>query len=106
MSLICFVAVEECLSALKKLGTTFFLALIQVFGFHMSTNEWDVAETIKEHYCVYRLMLSEHESVLYVLRDPVSLYKKDKISASPRNGMEVSFSVDEFKPTELLKWKK
>lgn len=89
-----------------EVKTTISKNKIQVFGFHMSTNEWDVAETIKEHYCVYRLMLSEKESVLYVLRDPVSLYKSDKISASPRNGMEVSFSVDDFEPTELLKWKK
>lgn len=78
---------------------------IQQYGFHMSPNEWSVANTIKEHYCVYRLMLSENSKILFILRNPVALYKKDKIEALPRNGMEVSFAANSFKPTKLLKWK-
>ena len=78
---------------------------IQLYGFHMSTNEWRVANTIKEHYCVYRLMLSEEDRILYILRNPVALYKEDKIEAEPRNGMEISFSTDTFDKTELLTWK-
>ena len=77
-----------------------------MYGFHMSANEWRVADTIKEHYCVYRLMLSEKDKTLFVLRNPVSLYKTDKIEAIPRDGMEISFTEDNFKPTELLVWKK
>ena len=75
-------------------------------GFHMSPNEWRVASTIKEHYCVYRLMLSETDKVLFILRNPVDLYKKDKIEAEPRDGMEITFSTDNFKPTKLLTWKR
>ena len=51
-------------------------------------------------------MLSEKEKVLYILRDPVGLYKSDKIDAEPRDGMEVTFSTESFKPTELLIWEK
>lgn len=76
-----------------------------MYGFHMSSNEWNVAGTIKEHYCVYRLMLSEQDRTLFVLRDPVALYKSDKIEAESHNGMEISFSSEIFKPTELLTWK-
>lgn len=72
----------------------------------MSPNEWRVAGTIKKHYCIYRLMLSEKEQTLFILRDPVGLYKKDKIDAEPRNGMNVTFSPDRFRPTEILIWKK
>lgn len=89
-----------------EVKTTISKKKIQMFGFHMSTNEWRVAGTIKEHYCVYRLMLSEKEKTLFVLRNPVALYKTDQIEAEPRDGMEISFSENKFKPTELLTWKK
>ena len=78
---------------------------IEMYGFHMTSNEWNVAGTIKEHYCVYRLMLSEQDCTLFVLRNPVGLYKADKIDAASRNGMVISFSSETFEPTELLTWK-
>jgi len=89
-----------------EVKTTISKQRIQMYGFHMSPNEWRVAETIKEHYCVYRLMLNEKEKILFILRNPVALYKSDKIEAEPRNGMEITFSTEHFKPTQLLSWKK
>ena len=77
-----------------------------MYGFHMSPNEWRVAETIKEHYCVYRLTLSEKEKKLFILRNPVALYKTDSIEAEPRDGMEITFSTENFEPTQLLSWKR
>lgn len=89
-----------------EVKTTISKQRIQMYGFHMSPNEWRVAETIKEHYCVYRLMLSEKEKSLFILRNPVALYKSDKIEAEPRNGMEITFSTEHFESTQLLLWKK
>ena len=89
-----------------EVKTTISKQKIQMYGFHMSTNEWRVAGTIKDHYCVYRLMLSENERTLFVLRNPVALYKSDKIDAEPRNGMDITFSTEHFEPTKLLSWKK
>ena len=89
-----------------EVKTTISRQKIQMYGFHMSTNEWRVANTVKEHYCVYRLMLSENEKVLFVLRNPVDLYKQDLIEAEPRDGMEITFSDKQFKPTTLLTWKR
>lgn len=89
-----------------EVKTTISKQRIQMHGFHMSPNEWRVAATIKDHYCVYRLMLSEKDKVLFILRNPVDLYKKDKIEAVPRDGMEITFSTDNFKPTKLLTWKR
>ena len=43
---------------------------------------------------------------LFILRDPVRLYKTDMIDAEPREGMEISFKSDTFEPTKLLAWKK
>jgi len=92
----CYIEVKTTISKKK----------IQMYGFHMSPNEWRVAGTIKEHYCVYRLMLSEHDKTLFILRNPVALYKTDMIDAEPRDGMEISFTEDQFKPTELLVWRR
>lgn len=89
-----------------EVKTTISKRKIQMYGFHMSPNEWRVAGTIKEHYCVYRLMISEQDKTLYVLRDPVRLYKTDLIEAEPRDGMEISFNTITFKPTKLLTWKR
>lgn len=88
-----------------EVKTTISKQKIQMYGFHMSPNEWRVAATIKEHYCVYRLMLNEHSKTLIILRNPVNLYKTDQIEAEPRDGMEISFSTETFVPTELLTWK-
>lgn len=89
-----------------EVKTTISKKKIQMYGFHMSPNEWRVASTIKEHYCVYRLMLSEKEKLLFILRNPVALYKSDKIEAQPRDGMEITFSTEHFEPTKLLSWKR
>lgn len=87
-----------------EVKTTISKQKINLFSFHMSPNEWAVAETHREHYYVYRLMLSSQDKTLYILRNPVSLYKKDEIKASPRNGMEVSFDSEKFNPEKLLVW--
>ena len=92
----CYIEVKTTISKKK----------IQMYGFHMSPNEWRVASTIKEHYCVYRLMLSEQDKTLFILRNPVALYKTDMIDAEPRDGMEISFTEEQFKPTELLLWRR
>lgn len=88
-----------------EVKTTISKQKIQMYGFHMSTNEWRVAGTISDHYYVYRLMISEKEKQLIVIKNPVKLYKTDVIDAEPRDGMEITFSTKTFEPTKLLIWK-
>lgn len=88
-----------------EVKTTISKSKLMMFGFHMSNNEWNVADTVGEHYCVYRLMLSEKEKNLYILRNPVRLYKQDKIKVQSANGMEVSYNQADFPITELLQWR-
>lgn len=52
----------------------------------------------------FDLMLSTTDKLLYIFRNPVGLYKQDAINASLRNGMEISFDINNFKQTELLTW--
>ena len=89
-----------------EVKTTISKRAIQMFGFHMSPNEWRMANTVQEHYCVYRLMLSEDSKILLVLRNPIKLYKTDQIEALPRDGMDITFDAGLFEPTKLLTWKK
>mgnify|MGYP000992898049 CR=1 FL=1 len=73
---------------------------------HLTTNEWNTASTIKDRYFVYRLLLSKHSKKLFIIQDPVGLYKKDTgvIEMIPRNGVEISFKDAAGHYEELLTW--
>ena len=73
---------------------------------HLTKNEWNTASSTHDRYYVYRLMLSKTERKLFLLQDPVGLYKKDLIDMIPSDGAEITFDpnkVGEFE--ELLTWK-
>ncbi len=89
-----------------EVKTTISKKKITWLGFHLTPNEWDAAETLRKNYYVYRLMLNGTDKTLYIIQNPVGLYKDDKINMSPRNGAEVSFDENMFQPTKLLLWKK
>lgn len=71
---------------------------------HLTPNEWQAAKSYKERYFIYRLMVSKTEIKLYVLRDPVELFKQDLIDISPRDGMEITFRESAGHYEELLAW--
>ena len=77
---------------------------LRFYSFHMTPNEWDTASSLKDRYFVYRLMVSKTSRAIFILQDPVGLYKKNKINMSPRNGVEINFSDEICKKTELLLW--
>ena len=73
---------------------------------HLTKNEWNTASSTHDRYYVYRLMLSKNERKLFLLQDPVGLYKKDLIDMIPSDGADITF--DPFKVgnyEELLTWK-
>ena len=75
------------------------------FGnFHLTPNEWNSATTLRDRYYVYRLMISKEERTLYILQDPVSLYKQDRIfmSLSHKSGAEISFPETACTKTALM----
>ena len=71
---------------------------------HLTPNEWQAAKSYKERYYVYRLMVSKSDIKLYVLRDPVALFKQDLIDITPREGMELTFKEAAGHYEELLAW--
>ena len=73
---------------------------------HLTKNEWNTANSTRDRYFVYRLMISKTEKTLFLLQDPVGLYKKDLISMVPTDGADITFDpkvVGCFE--ELLSWK-
>ncbi|MFA6618852.1 MAG: DUF3883 domain-containing protein [Candidatus Neomarinimicrobiota bacterium] len=73
-------------------------------NFHLTPNEWDTADTLRDAYFVYRLMISKHERKLFILKDPVGKYKNEQIKMTPRNGADIIFSEKSGEWNELLIW--
>lgn len=74
---------------------------------HLTPNEWNTADSVKDRYFVYRLMISKDERKLFLLQDPVGLYKQDRIDMVPNEGADITFDpqkVGQFE--ELLTWHK
>jgi hypothetical protein len=73
--------------------------------FHLTPNEWNAATTLKDRYFVYRLYLNKENRKLYVMQDPIRLYKDDKLQMIPRDGVDIIFTPQECgQYEELLSW--
>ncbi len=57
---------------------------------HLTKNEWNTASSTHDRYYVYRLLLSKSEKKLFLLQDPVGLYKKDMINMIPSDGADIT----------------
>lgn len=72
---------------------------------HLTKNEWNTANSTRDRYYIYRLMISKNKRTLFLLQDPVGLYKSDKIDMVPNDGADITFDhkkVGKFE--ELLTW--
>ena len=65
---------------------------VNIMRFHMTPNEWGAAETFKEAYYIYRLMISSEGVSLFIINDPVGQYKMDNMAMTPRNGVDITYS--------------
>ena len=74
---------------------------------HLTPNEWNTASSMKDRYFIYRLMISKTEKQLFLIQDPVGLYKKDLIEMVPKDGADITFSTNKAEVgnfEELLTW--
>ena len=71
---------------------------------HLTPNEWQAAKSYKERYFIYRVMISKSGIKLYILQDPVQLFKEDLVDISPNNGIEITFRETAGYYEELLEW--
>ena len=70
--------------------------------FHLTTNEWKVAEDLGDKYFVYRLAIHEEGYTLFIIRNPVRKYKQDIIKMIPRDGADIIFDDNAGTYEELL----
>ena len=70
---------------------------------HLTPNEWAAAESHRNRYFIYRLQLSNESCSLWIIQDPVGLYKQDLIKMVPRNGADIFFDESCYKQVELLR---
>ena len=77
---------------------------LKFFGFHLTRNEWDSAQTLNDRYFLYRLMINKSQKIIYILQNPVQLYKQDKIEMRISDGAEISFKENVAEKTELMIW--
>lgn len=74
---------------------------------HLTSNEWSTANTTRDRYFIYRLMISKCEKKLFLIQDPVGLYKHDLINMVPKEGADITFSTQKTEIgnfEELLTW--
>ncbi len=78
---------------------------INFYSFHLTPNEWDTASSLNDRYFVYRLMIQRGNINIYILQNPVQMFKDNLISLSIRNGAEITFSATNCIKSSLKLWK-
>lgn len=87
-----------------EVKTTISDQAIRFKQFHLTTNEWVVAEGLAEGYFVYRLAVSREGARLFLIQNPVGKYKSDLLRMIPRDGADIEFSDESGGYEELLSW--
>jgi hypothetical protein len=72
--------------------------------FHLTDNEFNAAKSYKEKYYVYRLMITRAGIKLFVIKNPIAMYKKEKIEVTLGAGAEMQFKLDAGTFVDLLIW--
>lgn len=88
-----------------EVKTTISMKPLHFTKIHLTPNEWNVAKSTKDRYFIYRLAISKQDKKLFIIQDPVGLYKSDLIDMTPRDGAEITFDTSKsgcFE--ELLSW--
>ncbi len=95
---------EDARKRYIEVKTTISSKPLTFYSFHMTPNEWDTASSLSDRYFVYRLMISKRNKTIFILQDPVGLYRREMINMTPRNGAEISFKDSVCEKTELMIW--
>jgi len=85
-----------------EVKTTISKKKIVLNQFHLTTNEWVAAEGYGDRYFVYRVMLSESEIKLFIIKNPVRKYKTDQLKMVPRDGADITFDYSVGEWQDLL----
>ena len=87
-----------------EVKTTISSKPLNFYSFHLTPNEWDTASSLNDRYFVYRLMISKSEISIYILQNPVQMYKDNRISLSLHDGAEITFNAANCVKSSLKIW--
>lgn len=87
-----------------EVKTTISRKPLNFYSFHLTPNEWDTASSLNDRYFVYRLMISKSEITVFILQNPVQMYKDNLISLSLRDGAEITFNAANCVKSALKIW--
>jgi len=75
-------------------------------SFHLTKNEFRAADTYRNSYYVYRLMITKESRKLFIIKDPIGVYKSDTGALEIRisEGADVTFNNNAGTEEELLIW--
>lgn len=90
---------------LIEVKTTISSKPLSFYSFHLTTNEWNAAQSYGDLYFVYRLMISKEEKKLFIINNPIKKYKEDLLKMTPREGADINFTEKSGNWEELLIWK-
>ncbi len=65
---------------------------ITINKFHLTPSEWSCADTQNDRYFVYRLSISKEAVELFVIQNPVGLYKQGLVKMILRDGAEIQYN--------------
>jgi len=74
-----------------EVKTTLSMGKINANSFHMTPSEWSAADSLGQSYFVYRLTISKKEISLFIIRDPVRMYKDSRLDMTVRDGVDISY---------------
>lgn len=98
---------ENLIKKYIEVKTSISTRRLSIDKFSLTPNEISSAQTLKENYYVYRLVLN-HEATdsltITVIKDPIAHFKNDNIDINLRTG-EVTIKKDIGIKQDLLSWK-
>lgn len=75
-----------------EVKTTLSMGKINATSFHMTPSEWSAASSLGQSYFVYRLTISKKEISLFVIKDPVQMYKENRLDMTIGDGVDISYN--------------
>ena len=85
-----------------EVKTTMSMGKLSSKSFHLTPSEWSAAQSLKDTYYIYRIMISKNDISLFEIKDPVNKYKKDLINLMISNGVDVNYSEKSGEYQKLL----
>jgi len=83
---------EEFSNIHIEVKTTISKNKLRVHSFTLTKNEFDVAQSYRESYYIYRLLISSSEFKLFVIKDPIGKFKQDKVKLSVSDGARITYT--------------